>query len=73
MRCTLENVPLEPRTRKHNLRSKPVQDSLGGYWEDRFAGKAEPASSLVMTALNEIANDAADLKRGKGSFQSRYS
>ena len=63
MRCTLENVPLEPRTRKHNLRSNPVQDSFGYYWEDKFAGKAEPASSLVMTALDEDANDVLGLKK----------
>jgi hypothetical protein len=73
VRCTLENVPLEPRTRKHNLRSNPVQDSFGCYWEDKFAGKAEPASSLGMAALDEDLNDALGLKKGKPPFQGRYS
>lgn len=71
VRCTLENVPLEPRTRKHNLRSNPVQDSFGFYWEDKFAGKVEPASSLV--TLDEDSNDALGLKKGKPPFQGRYS
>jgi hypothetical protein len=61
--CTLENVPLEPWTRKHNLRSNLVQDSFSCYWEDKFAGKAEPALLLVMAALDENANDALGLKK----------
>jgi hypothetical protein len=68
VRCTLENVPLEPRTRRRNLRSNPVQLGFGRYWDNKFAGKAETASSLVMTALDEDANDALGLKKGKRPF-----
>src|SRR3954447_25284056 len=71
--CTLENVPLEPWTRKYNLRSNPVQGSFGCYWEDKFAGKTEPASPLVSTALDEDSNDASGLQKEKRSFQGRYS
>ena len=73
VRCTLENVPLEPLTGKYNLRSNHIKDSFGCYWEDKFAGKAELALSGVMTALDEDANDALGLRKGKRPFQGRYS
>ena len=71
--CTMENVPLEPLTRKYNLRANPVQGSFGCYWEDEFAGKAKPALSLAMTALGEDENDPLGLEEEKRPFQGRYS
>jgi hypothetical protein len=73
VRCALENVPLEPLTVKRNLRSNHIRDSFGCYWEDKFTGKAERALPLVMTALDEDANDLSGLENGKYPFQGRYS
>ena len=64
----MENVP-EPLTRKYNLRANPVQGNFVCYWEDKFAGKANPVLSLAMTALNKDENDALGLEEEKYPFQ----